>query len=319
MKITSDLSKTLYHRTEEDRAIKVLKENMFRLSTWLGTMMDKPKDAEHLWFMSTATRPDAYKRGNVVFVLDGEELNKRYHGSPFDYWGEEWRDAAKRNNRDSSDFDEAEERIYSDSPTIPNASKYIKEIHAEWWMPDEGWRAQHAFKRHRNLALFAKRHQIPLYWYEDNKDLDTLSKDKAKRFSDFPAGPSMSDEERSSFKDRGMSAYSYKKWRALLSVEPARTYKDLPDDYRKYLSTSSDGHLGFEADIHNATKNMRAEEMRFIYKLASQMKRVGAKTFKEFYGVMMDKIRRLHLEDRKAKASLIRALKRVCGQKTPRL
>ena len=59
--------------------------------------------------------------------------------------------------------------------------------------------------------------------------------------------------------------------------------------------------------------------MRFIYKLASQMKRVGAKTFKEFYGVMMDKIRRLHLEDRKAKASLIRALKRVCGQKTPRL
>jgi len=283
--------------------------------------MDKPKETEHLWFMSTSTRPGAYKRGSVVLVLDGAELNKKYEGSPFDYWGEEWREAAKRNNQ-GDDFEEAEERIFSDIPTIPNASKFIQEIHAHWWMPDSR-AAEHAFKRHRNLALIAKQRKIPLYWYEDEQDLNTLPKERAKKFSDFPAGPTMSDKERQSSRDTGASPYSFNRWNALLSVEPAKTYKDLPKDYGKYLSRYSDGHLGFEAGIHNATKNMKSGEMRFVYKLVGQMKRVGAKTFKEFYWKMMDKIKKLY-DASNSEAYLIKALKEVLlrqedkGGKSPR-
>jgi len=133
--VLSDLSAILYHKTEESKAIKILKENKFRLSTWLGTAADRPKDVEQLWFFSTSTKPGAYKRGysGVVFVLDGAKLNKKYAGSPFDYWGQDMREVAKNNGRD---LDEAEERIFSDTPIIPNASDYIKEIHADWWMPD---------------------------------------------------------------------------------------------------------------------------------------------------------------------------------------
>jgi len=123
-------------------------------------------------------------------------------------------------------------------------------------------------------------------------------------------GPKMSEEERSSFKDRGVSSYTYKMWNALLSVEPAKAYKDLPKDYREYLSRYSDGHLGFEAAIHNATKNMKTEEMRYIYKLASQMKRTGTKTFKEFYWKMLDKVSKMYKESQ-AEASLIKALANV--------
>jgi hypothetical protein len=296
--VLSDLSAVIYHKTDETKAVKILKENSFRLSTWLGTASDRPKGVEQLWFFSTSTRPGAYRKGSsgVVFVLDGAKLNKKYAGSPFDYWGEEWQKAAK-NNGHGDDYDEAEERIFSDTPTIPEASDYIKEIHADWWMPDNEYKA-HAYKRHRELTKLAKQHGIPLYWYGAAKQLDTLPKGEAKKFSDFPAGPSMTSEQLEQETKWGrISDYRVKKWNALLSIQPAKSIKDIPKNVREYLSGWGDGHLGFEADIHNATKGMKDDEMRFIYKLDTQMKREKTKSFKDFYWKMMENLRALERQE----------------------
>ena len=300
--VVAKLSAILYHKTTESAAIKILKENQIRLSTWLGGQSDKPKDGKehHVWYLSTSHRPGAYKKDSsgVVIVLDGAKLDQKYEGEPFDYWGEEWRDAAKKNGN-ANDYDEAEERVFSDHPTIKPASDYIKEIHTDWYMND-GPYAAHAYKRHRQLTLFAKRLGIPIYWYEDQKSLDTLPKDKAKKFSDFAAGPSMTEtdlQDEHRFSGKG-SAYSVSRWKALLSIEPAKSMKDVPKNVRKYLSDYSDGHSTFEADIHNASKNMKEDELRFIYKLQTQMKRAGVKTVKEFYWKMMDKLRQLEKKAR---------------------
>lgn len=60
--VIAGLSSVLYHKTGEDSAIKILKENKFRLSTWLGGS-GADKSSDHLWFLSTSTRAGAYKKG----------------------------------------------------------------------------------------------------------------------------------------------------------------------------------------------------------------------------------------------------------------
>lgn len=287
-KIHAALSRVLYHKTNETNAIKILKDRKFRLSTWLGGS-GVDKGSEKLWFLSTSTRPGAFKKGSsgVVFVLDGSSINKDYEGDPFDYWGEAYHKAS------GGDTDEAEERVYSDKPLIP--IHYITEIHADWYIGNKGYEA-HAYKRHRDLTLLAKKLNIPIYWYESHKSLDSLNKQEAKKFSDFPKGPELEPEERDyqtgrSNREGSVSKYFYEKWKALLSIEPAKSKKDLPfKNMYQYLSSYSDGHTGFKSDIHNASKGGEAGEMKYIYKLQKQMERVGAKDFKEFYWKMIDKL-----------------------------
>lgn len=298
LQVRAKLSAVLYHKTTESNAIKILKENQFRLSTWLGGVADRPKDKDHIWYFSTSYKPGAYHKesSGVVFVLNGEKLDRHYSGEPFDYWGPEWKEIAEKSNRD---LDEAEERIFSDEPTIP-AADYIDEIHADWFMPNNEY-AANAYKRHRELTKLAKQHGIKLYWYDDEKKLDTLPKAQAKKFSDFPPGPAMTQQ---ALDDEGRwsssSPYTVKKWTTLLSIEPAKSLKDIPKDVRKYLSGYTDGHMGFESDIHSASKNSKADVLRFVYKLQGQMKRVGAKTVKEFYWKMMDKLHKLEKQERNA-------------------
>ena len=279
-------SSPLYHRTEEDRAIKILKENKIRMSTWLGTGSDKASGKDQMWFFSTSTRPDAYRTDSsgVVFVLDGNKLRQNYETSPFDYW--------QKTGRNQEESDEAEERVFSDSPVMTNASQFVTELHAHWWMSDDTSVAAHAYKRHRELALLAKQHHIPLFWYSDLKKMSVLDKSAAKSFSDFPKSQSLTHNDLTERRS-GASEYFIKRWTSLLSLQPAKTMADVPNDIRKYLSGYSDGHLSFQADIHNATKNMSDDKMRYVYKLQTQMKLAGTSAFKEFYWKMMDKLGQL--------------------------
>jgi len=283
--IIAGLSPILYHSTSIKNAVSILQENNFRLSTWLGTPSDLTKNTNKLWYLSTSRRKGAYG-GYVVFVLDGNKLSHNYKGMPVDYWGTNF-----------IDVDEAEDRILSDKPTIPNADKYIKEIHVNWYtVGDPDWKP-YIYKNFRNLYLLAKKYNIPIYWYEDEKAFKLLNKNKTKKFSDFEKERGLTSDELKTRQD--LRPYSFKKWKALLSIQPAKKKSDLPSDITKFISPwyKTDAISGYSADIHNVIKQMKKEELPFVYKLQRQMKQEGAKDLKEFIEKMLNKLNNLLKEN----------------------
>lgn len=114
------------------------------------------------YFLSTARLPyGSYSYLDVTFVLDGVKLGQRYAGTALRYW----------RRQEGHDSDESEDRIVSDKPEIPNASKYIKEIHYH----KQGMNSETENK----LRLEAKKRGLPIYAYKDHRDLKTLNKKKA--------------------------------------------------------------------------------------------------------------------------------------------
>lgn len=287
----------LYHKTDLHKANAILNENTFRLSTSLGTLSDKTKK---LWFLSTSTEPGAYRRGSsgVILVLDRDLLETKYELTTFEYWPEEW--------RKNPSFDEKEVRVLSDEPKLTPARKYIREIHADWRVREkEDYYSSYDYMRIRKLMLLAKKTRIPVYWYENTEDLNTTDKSKAKPSSFFEKR-AIRNEEQMNARRSGLNSYEYKKWKTLLSIFPAKSYVDIPPDYYKYLSSYSDGHLSFTADIHNATKSGESPLLPYIYKLHRQMQLAGISDFQKFYQLMLEKVQSLRSQ---ATASYLDRLK----------
>ena len=301
-KVEAKLSEILYHKTGETAAIKILLENQFRLSTWLGTSADAPdaKKSDFHWFLSTANHKmsEGASGGGVTFVLDGRRLAQKYAGSPFDYFGSTMRNAA-RDDTFRKRLDEAEERIWSKKPTIPNADQYIKEIHA-WWNVRYGDHYEAVdYRRCRQLTMLAKLHKIPIYWYADNKDFKLLVKPHAKKFSDFPGGKSMTSEDLADEgKYGGQSAYSAKQWRDLLKIYDAKTYEELPKNCYSLLS-----YEGISCNIHNASKSMKPQDMHYVTKVSKQMQLMGVKSLKEYVMKLDEKVAKMNKERLKVAAS----------------
>lgn len=129
------LSSILYHNTTTSNLVSILKDNTFQLSTDLGTDSDAMYDRsdDKPFFLSTSRiKYGGYARSIsdnhlTCLVLNGRLLSQRFYGKPVDYWGSEYRPDTKseyylQNN-------ENEDRLFSSSDHIQNASKYINEIH----------------------------------------------------------------------------------------------------------------------------------------------------------------------------------------------
>lgn len=123
------LSGDVYHYTNPNAILNILKTNKINLSSNLGGSADlyggKP-------FFLSFSRTGSFKLGygkkggdaKARIVFDGNKLNTRYKSIPVDYWGVK-SNSTDINYRDAFEF---EDRILSDKPVIDNALAYIKRI-----------------------------------------------------------------------------------------------------------------------------------------------------------------------------------------------
>lgn len=155
----------LYHYTSPMPALRIMKSGDFELASSVGSPQEtKFAPKGYPYFMSTTRSKvgDYHARipGShaVMFVLDGTKLAHNYKVKPVDYWEGMWQqDNSNERTR------EAEDRVYSKTPTIPTAG-IIKEIHQLVTDQDE-FRSPAI----RQMAIIAKTQGIPIYFYADKQ------------------------------------------------------------------------------------------------------------------------------------------------------
>lgn len=249
----------LYHITGIGAASKIVKSNQFHMKPNEGTDAEAMLSKAAYYLSTTRTRIGSYSRQSifqysVVFVLDGRKLANKYRIQPVDYW--ETLKEAEPYNTDNAyhrrrDRNESEDRVLSKSPTIP-ALPYIKEIHA---CVNDKKPQMFALKK---AALL---HKIPIWFYDNTKDLLLLDKRKAVpvKFDKDALQPTEPAPREYEYKYR-IRQNSIKPWlemwyaRIPESKEPWKVAKDLGDKaYQVYKRIEySDALSGFNADLHNA-------------------------------------------------------------------
>jgi hypothetical protein len=157
-------SDILYHFTYTSNLLNILKNNELSLTAALGYSSDYNVNKNKFYYLSTTrSRSSGYKKGDVKIVLDGRNIKQNYKITPVDYW--QW--SKDRNDYDSNSAYnsaltslEQEDRIISDNAIIPNAIKYIIEIHIYVDRPNTTL---------MNIIDNCKNNNIKLYLY-DNKE-----------------------------------------------------------------------------------------------------------------------------------------------------
>lgn len=164
------VSDVVYHYTNIWAGAKIMTQGHFELSSVLGSDYEyKFSPPGYMYFFSTTrTRTGGYHdfvgSSAVMFVLDGSWFNARYPGHAVDYW-------QNRNPMGVSHrAHEAEDRVFSRSPTIPIDG--VKSVHV--LVKDD------ADTRHRTwarrLIIAAKKRGIPSYLYDNQKAWRQLDK-----------------------------------------------------------------------------------------------------------------------------------------------
>ena len=172
--ITEGISSTVYHYVSSPvRAYYIVSQNQFKLSASPGTDSEKTlQKGERYYYLST-TR---HKLGGyhlkvfgigIMMNLDGEALSKNYAGKAVDYYGADWYGPPESFKKPYPEK-EAEDRIFSYKPIIPNADKYIKEIHALYVSDYQKSEPRYGLD-FRRLAIASKRAGIPFYFYDNAK------------------------------------------------------------------------------------------------------------------------------------------------------
>jgi hypothetical protein len=179
LKLDEKISSIVYHYTTVQGVDGILTQNKFRLSDNLVPDEDLAPYAvnpdKYKYYMSVArTRVPGYSRISrdsymrslpIRLELDGDKLNTRYKGKPFDYFKAFIQNAIKRN-----EYDEYEDRIYHTDMYIPNATSYIKRIDISLDEANEAYKALGVKKMLNTVVNNALTMNIPTYLYSSDKD-----------------------------------------------------------------------------------------------------------------------------------------------------
>lgn len=166
------LSGDVYHYTNPNAILNILKTNKINLSSNLGGSADQYGGKPFfLSFSRTGSFKLGYgKKGGDVkarIVFDGNKLNNRYKSRSVDYWGVK-HNSTDINYRDAFEF---EDRILSDKPVIDNALTYIKRI--DMLIMDKENAPQYLYQtklQFKNILLLANQLSIPAFVYSNEKD-----------------------------------------------------------------------------------------------------------------------------------------------------
>lgn len=160
------LSKTVYHYTSQTNVLEILQDNKFYLTASISAQSDdsfRGKKDKYFFMSVTRSRLGSYK-DDCCLVLDGDTLGQNNYAKAVDYWGREFRKIQPTKN-------EMEDRIFSSSRVILNASKHIKEIHIfirnDYTLPLY------------DIQKLTNQLNLPLYIYDNEKSYILLDKRKA--------------------------------------------------------------------------------------------------------------------------------------------
>lgn len=137
--ITERVSSVVYHFCGVNSCYHICDSNEFILSSVFRGSADSEVNRGAGYYLSL-TRQSSHKLGfsrtkDVRIQLDGDALNQRYKGGPVDYWGVSMGKQYYYKKDSGNDYlgkqqsrTENEDRVFSNEPVIPNASRYIVRI-----------------------------------------------------------------------------------------------------------------------------------------------------------------------------------------------
>lgn len=160
--VESGITEVVYHMTSIGNGLSILQDDRFKLSGRLGGKYDSrlPKPGK-FYFLSTARSlssafiKDGASYGDVIFVLDGGKLSRKYSGKAFEYYPPNERHRGV----------EMEDRVYHTEPYITGATQYIKEVYALAEDPDKI--SFYLLKWLDRFCLEAESKNIPVYIFND--------------------------------------------------------------------------------------------------------------------------------------------------------
>jgi len=173
--LTESATAVVYHYTNTAAGARIMTSGEFLLASSTGTQAEKEYALPgYPYFLSTTRSKvgDYHNRyvgsSAVMFVLNGTWLNHNYKTKPIDYWNRAWL------HSDGTRSSEAEDRVYSKTPSIPANSKSILEVHVLITEQSENRSPQV-----RTILLSAKKQGIPAFLYTDETAWKLQDKRKA--------------------------------------------------------------------------------------------------------------------------------------------
>lgn len=311
--LNEGLSPVLYHATQLQHAVSILKDNTFNLTNAVGLKAERgiQKKFYYISFARSLTSGYYYfenpQKGIVYFKIDGDKLGNRYKGLPVDYWSspsETERSLIRQKSMENED------RVISDSPDIPNASSYIQEIYVYVgesegvkdmdkdsptfykWIFTESLADLSDFMRSyiRKLILLAKSYEIPIYMYWKKTDLLMNNKDNAVNLQDLDLS--------GSYNMASTWVSRTPVWITLLyKMYNAKTKEDLLDvltSEEKDKFNRFEGWKFYKDDILQRVEadfsNLRSKNNQIVNKIVSIMKREGYGSIEEMLIDMYNKL-----------------------------
>lgn len=145
--LNEGISNIVYHFTSIDNLYGIVINDKFYLKSGIFGSGSDLGGGKRMFYLSTTRNRNAKEgysfmgKTSVRITLDGEKLAQKYHGQPFNYWGDGALGRMKYLNPEKVGMskrwglgvsrhaeDETEDRIWSYKATIENALSYIKRV-----------------------------------------------------------------------------------------------------------------------------------------------------------------------------------------------
>ena len=310
--LLESLSSICYHSTTESGLLGILKSNSFVLTSSIGTHSDRTQDkpGHHFYLSLSNVKEGGYDIGThkeVKLVLDGNQFNHNYASRSVDYWGKDFRDASHANAKEQADrdggnmsqslirsairTDENETRVYSKKQTIPNAKKYIKEIHI----------LMDRLSLKNSALILELSGTIPVFAYQDKDAFQYLNKKKSINLSDYQTVDNNKREYTKPEYDIDPQIIGMYEWCSGIKTSP---------NIDKLFSGMSwvDWGSGVMADIHNNKSNPKYGKI--FEKISWYMRKKGYNRIEDIFTEMKEFMRQKRAEETK-KYELEREVRRM--------
>ena len=290
-------SKKLFHYTNVQSALAILKNQEFRLTVAVGA--DSEVNSGYHYYLSTSrNKVNDYTRSvsdnGVMFNLNGDFFNRHYKVKPIDYWGRDmWLSSHKTKQPNEEYFtSEQEDRVLSNKPTIKfngKATEAIESVHV--LLTSAEFVNENQRSSTRKVIIAAKQLGIPTYFYDNTNDFKL-------QHSGNTVKPIIPDKAESSTYYSGNYGKRYlKPW---VELYYKNNDNDLSKEGKDLAYTVSSGYLytgeddfGLNADIHNS-RTPTSSGRDYVEKIIGIMHKEGLAEPRDYALAMRNKWRSIY-------------------------